>query len=100
MLFVRRGSGDTVNESGFIAGSETRNGEYILGALRRHQIEEQDGQGESRPNLSRPPQKSTYPKWLVLSGLVAYCAVFWVVIWAAGTWGVSVVRVAMAGGLE
>lgn len=71
-----------------------------MGALRRHQIDESQGQAAPRPKLSRPPQKSPYPRWIVLSGLVAYCAVFWVVIWAAGSWGINLVRVAMAGGLE
>ena len=71
-----------------------------MGALRRHQIDEPENRIEDRPNLSRPPQKSAYPRWLVLLGLVVYCTVFWVVIWALGSWAFNLARVAMAGGSE
>jgi hypothetical protein len=37
-----------------------------------------------------------YPRWLVISSLVVYCAVFWVLVVAAGTWGVELIRTATA----
>lgn len=36
------------------------------------------------------------PRWVVVSGLVLYCSVFWMLIWAAGTFGVDMVRAASA----
>lgn len=71
-----------------------------MGALRRHQAEELEGRDEVRPDLSRPAQKSSFPRWLTVSTVVVYCAVFWMVIWAAGSWGLNLVRVAVAGGSE
>ena len=70
--------------------------EAVLGALRRPQQEP-----EHRPELATGEQvaaspKSSYPKWAVVSGLVLYCALFWVLIAAAGTWGVQLVHTAMA----
>lgn len=43
------------------------------------------------------PVNSTYPRWVVVSSLALYCAVFWAIIWVAGNWGFELVRAAMAG---
>jgi len=68
-----------------------------VGALRRPELED-----ERRPEADAPESRAAapepkYPRWMVLSGLLVYCAVFWAVIWTAGNWGVSLVRTAIAG---
>jgi|GEM_PF-3363116 len=37
------------------------------------------------------------PRWLVVSGLILYCSVFWMLIWAAGSFGIDLIRTATAG---
>ena len=32
------------------------------------------------------PTLKPYPRWAVVSGVAVYCALCWVVIWAAGGW--------------
>ena len=73
-----------------------------MGALRRHQDEDRLPPPEEASGLdySRAPPVKPYPRWLVVTGLLTYCAVFWAVIWAVSDWGVSLVRVALAGGPE
>jgi hypothetical protein len=68
-----------------------------LGALRRpqqHEIEEKEDLEGSAQVAAEP--KSSYPRWAVVSGLIFYCALFWVVVVAAGVWGVDWVRSAAA----
>lgn len=66
-----------------------------MGALRRPQVEPQQ-KPEARGAVERR-SRPAYPRWLVVSGLILYCTVFWVLIWAAGNWGLDLVRAATAG---
>lgn len=66
-----------------------------MGALRRLKQVEEIRQ-EPADSAASEPRLKPYPRWLVASSLVLYCAVFWAVIVAAGTWGVELVRVAAA----
>lgn len=45
----------------------------------------------AEPRVGRP-----YPRWLVVSGLVFYCAAVWVLVIAAGGWGIELIRTATA----
>jgi hypothetical protein len=45
----------------------------------------------AEPHVGRP-----YPRWLVVSSLVLYCALVWALVIAAGTWGVELIRTATA----
>jgi hypothetical protein len=66
-----------------------------VGALRRlKQIEEV--RQNPTDSAATEPRLKPYPRWLVVSSVVLYCAVFWAVIVAAGSWGVELVRVAAA----
>lgn len=67
-----------------------------MGALRRPQHWETpkpvpQGSAADEPRVGRP-----YPRWLVISSLVLYCAAAWILIIAAGTWGVELIRTATA----
>jgi hypothetical protein len=66
-----------------------------LSALRRpQQLDSQQPAltgAVGEPHVGRP-----YPRWLVISGLIAYCAAFWVLVVVAGTWGVELIRTATA----
>jgi hypothetical protein len=33
-----------------------------------------------------------YPRWTVVSGVILYCSIFWVVVWFAGGWVLSLVH--------
>jgi hypothetical protein len=66
-----------------------------MGALRRPQqwdAPKPTPEGSAaEPRVERP-----YPRWLVVSGLIFYCAVVWVLVIAAGSWGVELIRTATA----
>ncbi|HYD71564.1 MAG TPA: hypothetical protein VEF55_00390 [Candidatus Binatia bacterium] len=67
-----------------------------MGALRRPQQWETpkpnpEGSASVEPRIGRP-----YPRWLVVSGLVFYCAAVWVLVVVAGSWGVELIRTATA----
>ena len=65
-----------------------------MGALRRPQQWEAP---KPRPEGSAAePRVRPYPRWLVVSGLVFYCAAVWVLVIAAGSWGVELIRTATA----
>jgi hypothetical protein len=68
-----------------------------MGALRRPQHLEDKGVDPQRAAQVEPYVGRRYPRWMVVSGLVFYCAVFWALVVAAGTWGVELVRAASAG---
>jgi hypothetical protein len=68
-----------------------------MGALRQPQQREEvraDPRGSAH---SEPYAGAPYPRWVVVSGVVIYCAVCWAIVVAAGSWGVELVRAAMAG---
>jgi hypothetical protein len=50
------------------------------------------GKPESIEELREPP----YPRWIVVSGVILYCSLFWGIIWVAGVSGVAWVRAATA----
>ena len=67
-----------------------------MGALRRPRHWETPkpiptGSADEAPRVGRP-----YPRWLVVSGLIVYCAALWVLVIAAGGWGVELIRTATA----
>jgi hypothetical protein len=68
-----------------------------LGALRRPEPREEDQ--EHLQVTVQPDERiiAPYPRWMVVSGLVLYCAVFWALIAGAGMWGVELIRTATAG---
>jgi hypothetical protein len=67
-----------------------------LGALRRPQLEPEEREllrgAESEPAATN----SSYPRWIVITGVVLYCSVFWTIIWIAGSTGIEWVRAAAA----
>jgi len=67
-----------------------------MSALRRPQPLEDNRVDPSRAAEVEPHAGRPYPRWMVVSGLVLYCAVFWAFVVAAGTWGVELVRMASA----
>jgi hypothetical protein len=67
-----------------------------MSALRRPQHLEDTRADPSRAAQVEPHAGRPYPRWMVVSGLVFYCAVFWGIVIAAGTWGVELVRMASA----
>lgn len=67
-----------------------------MGALRRPQ---QQAAPQPVPEGSVHPEprlEGRYPRWLVVSSLIAYCAVVWVIVILAGGWGIELVRTATA----
>jgi hypothetical protein len=65
--------------------------------LRRLQVREEERVDLARTGEVAAPAKNAYPRWAVISGLVIYCAVFWGIIATIGSWGVDLVRTAVAG---
>lgn len=68
-----------------------------MGALRRPQLETEQEQVPGHQPEAAPPLKSAYPRWAVVSGLLVYCAVFWVLVVSVGWWGIELIRTASAG---
>lgn len=66
-----------------------------MGALRRPQHLEAP-KPTPEASAAEPRVGKPYPRWLVVSGLVVYCAIFWVLVIAAGSWGVEIIRTATA----
>lgn len=66
-----------------------------MGALRRPQQWE-----APKPNpqgsAAEARKERHYPRWIVVSGLIFYCAAVWVLVIAAGSWGVELMRTATA----
>lgn len=67
-----------------------------MGALRRPQNLDAPRPDLERSALAEPRVERRYPRWMVVSGLVFYCAVAWVLVIAAGSWGVELIRTATA----
>lgn len=68
-----------------------------MGALRRPQPLVQP-RVENRASGHVPEQRQKpVPRWMVVTGLLAYCAVFWVLIWTVGSLGLDWVHTATAG---
>ena len=67
-----------------------------MGALRRPQNLDASRPDLERSALAEPRVERRYPRWMVVSGLVFYCAVAWVLVIAAGSWGVELIRTATA----
>jgi len=67
-----------------------------LGALRRPQHWETPKLAPREAVSTKPYVGRPYPRWLVVSGVLLYCAVFWALAIAAGSWGVELIRTAMA----
>jgi hypothetical protein len=68
-----------------------------LVALRRPLPEPQPLVDNRIPESHPGVRAKRVPRWIVVSGLVAYCSVFWLLIWAVGTFGIDLVRSATAG---
>ena len=68
-----------------------------MGALRRLQVREEERVDLARADEVAAPAKTSYPRWAVISGLIIYCAVFWGIIATVGSWGIELVRIAVAG---
>ena len=67
-----------------------------MGALRRPLNLDAQRPDLERSALAEPRVERRYPRWMVVSGLVFYCAVAWVLVIAAGSWGVELIRTATA----
>jgi hypothetical protein len=69
--------------------------ECRLGALRRPEhweaLEPIPPGSADQPRVGPP-----YPRWLVVSGLIVYCAAMWAFVIVAGSWGVELIRTATA----
>ena len=68
-----------------------------MGALRRLQVRDEERVDLARAGEVAAPVRGGYPRWAVVSGLIIYCAVFWGIIAAVGTWAIELIRTAMAG---
>lgn len=66
-----------------------------MGALRRPQHWEAP-KPTPKGAAAEPRVEKRYPRWLVVSSLVVYCAAFWVLVVVAGSWGVELIRTATA----
>lgn len=69
-----------------------------MGALRRPQPREDEREELRSPATTPELPPSSYPRWIVISGVIIYCSVFWAIIWVAATAGIDWVRQAAAGG--
>jgi hypothetical protein len=58
-------------------------------ALRRRQLREEEKVELGPRNAFAEPTVKPYPRWIVTSGVVAYCAVFWGVIVGLAAWIIS-----------
>jgi len=52
-----------------------------VGALRRPELREDVDPSNRRAETGARAPESRYPRWAVVSGVVVYCAVFWVIVW-------------------
>lgn len=66
-----------------------------MGALRRPQHWETP-KPSPQGSADETRKKRPYPRWIVVSGLIFYCAAVWVLVIAAGSWGVELMRTATA----
>lgn len=67
-----------------------------MGALRRPQLSPEDRDLVHVPDIGPQPVPGAYPRWIVISGVVIYCCVFWTFIWVASSTGIEWVRAAAA----
>lgn len=66
-----------------------------MGALRRPELDYEE-RVEVRPE-AQAERPRLYPRWIVVSSVIVYCSVFWVLVWMAGSVGIDWVRTAQAG---
>lgn len=66
-----------------------------MGALRRPQHWESPKPTPQGSDVEARKERP-YPRWLVVSSLVFYCVAVWVLVLAAGNWGVELIRTATA----
>jgi hypothetical protein len=67
-----------------------------LVALRRPKFEQQPEEEIVFPAAAPAYSSPRYPRWAVVSGVILYCSVFWLVIWFAGGWVLSLIHSAGA----
>lgn len=68
-----------------------------MGALRRPQPDLERRETAPSPDSNPELRRKSVPRWLVVSSLILYCSVFWVLVWAVGSFGIEMVRTATAG---
>ena len=61
-------------------------------ALRRLQLRHEEKADLGRRDAPVEPAVKPYPRWIVVSGVIAYCAVFWGIILGLGAWAMTVFR--------
>lgn len=68
-----------------------------MGALRRLQPLPEERNVVQAGGTAPQPKEGAYPRWIVATGVILYCCVFWAVVWVAASAGIEWVRVAAAG---
>lgn len=61
-------------------------------ALRRLQLRDEEKADLGRRDAFAEPKVKPYPRWAVVFGVVAYCAVFWGLILGLGAWAMTLFR--------
>jgi hypothetical protein len=54
--------------------------------MRQPELEDAAPESDARHEALAQSAAKPHPRWLVVSGLILYCAVFWGVLFAAGDW--------------
>ncbi|HVV34223.1 MAG TPA: hypothetical protein VHC73_13430 [Vitreimonas sp.] len=57
-----------------------------MGALRRPQLQPELHAEPLAQSVPEPGRSERYPRWAVVSGIVVYCSICWILVWAAGSW--------------
>jgi len=63
-----------------------------LVALRRPRFEPRAEEETVFPAPQVAHSLPRYPRWAVISGIILYCSAFWVVVWFAGGWVLSLIH--------
>ncbi len=68
-----------------------------MGALPRPEQSLPRVEESARSTVIKARANSSPPRWLVVSGLVIYCSVFWSIIWFAGNWAIEAIAAGPSG---
>jgi hypothetical protein len=63
-----------------------------LVALRRPRFQAQPEEETVFPAPQVSHSSLRYPRWAVVSGVILYCSIFWLVVWFAGGWVLSLIQ--------
>lgn len=60
-----------------------------MAPLRRFNEDDQAADETGADNTLAEAPVASAPRWIVISGLVLYCSVFWAILYVAGAWLLS-----------